>query len=202
MNLLFLALLVWAPLVHAYIVAPQSRLSSISTKRFSNHAENAILPLKPEFALQIASNFKSAIDKLTEAFPLFVLAGSILGYKRPSYLTWFTPYVTPALSLTMLSMGMNLTLDDFKRVLKEPKYIAMGFMAQYTIMPLAAYNIARIARLGPSLSAGLILVGCAPGGVASNLVSLIAQADVALSVVMTACSTVAGNNYQQYSIYS
>ena len=136
-------------------------------------------------------SIKSLLDKGTSLFPLFVLSFSLVGSKYPHALNWFAPYVTPALSLTMLSMGMTLTIDDFKRVIKEPKYILLGFLAQYTIMPLAAYQIAKFAKLGPALSSGLILVGCAPGGTASNLVTLIAQADVALSVVMTACSTMA-----------
>jgi BASS family bile acid:Na+ symporter len=88
-------------------------------------------------------------------------------------------------------MGMTLTVDDFKRVATQPKYVLIGFLAQYMIMPLSAFFIAKAAGLGPALSSGLILVGCSPGGTASNLVTLIAQADVALSVVMTACSTVA-----------
>lgn len=137
------------------------------------------------------SRLKKVLDAGTSLFPLLVLSSSLIGSRHPSSLSWFTPYVTPALSLTMLFMGMTLTLDDFRRVGSQPKFVLLGFLAQYVIMPLSAYNIARIAQLGPSLSSGLILVGCAPGGTASNLVTLIAQADVALSVVMTACSTLA-----------
>lgn len=139
------------------------------------------------FENQLAQTLQSG----TNAFPFFVLSFSVMGSRYPHLLRWFSPFVTPALSLTMLSMGMTLTVEDFKRVALEPKYVLLGFLAQYTIMPLAAYQITRIAQLGPALSAGLILVGCAPGGTASNLVTLIAQADVALSVVMTAFSTMA-----------
>jgi BASS family bile acid:Na+ symporter len=88
-------------------------------------------------------------------------------------------------------MGMSLTVSDFKRVFQTPQYVLIGFLAQYTIMPTAAAALSKIFQLGPELSAGLILVGCAPGGTASNLVSMIAKADLALSVLMTAASTVA-----------
>lgn len=72
-----------------------------------------------------------------------------------------------------------------------PKAVAIGFVAQYSIMPMLAWGIAHALNLPPHFAVGLILVGCCPGGTASNLVSYIAKADVALSVVMTVCSTLA-----------
>mmetsp|Transcript_17307 Transcript_17307/g.16649 ORF Transcript_17307/g.16649 Transcript_17307/m.16649 type:complete len:415 (-) Transcript_17307:10-1254(-) len=133
----------------------------------------------------------SFLDKITNLFPLWVLSASILGYFKPSLFTWFSPYITAALAVTMIGMGMTLTISDFKRVIETPQYVLIGFLAQYTVMPLAASYLSKIFQLGPELSAGLILVGCAPGGTASNLVTLIAKADLALSVLMTAVSTVA-----------
>ena len=168
---------------HAFIRSPLHRLSA----GVPLHADTALSSQEKSFS----SRLKEVLDTGTGLFPLLVLSSSLLGSKHPASLTWFTPYVTPALSLTMLFMGMTLSLDDFRRVGSQPKFVLLGFLAQYVIMPLSAFLIARIARLGPSLSSGLILVGCAPGGTASNLVTLIAQADVALSVVMTACSTMA-----------
>ena len=88
-------------------------------------------------------------------------------------------------------MGMSLTIADFARVCQTPQFVILGFLCQYSIMPLAAAGISKVLRLGPELSAGLILVGCAPGGTASNLVTMIAGCDVALSVLMTAVSTLA-----------
>ena len=102
-------------------------------------------------------------------------------------------YVSPSLSLTMGFMGLTLKGSDFLRVLAQPQYVLLGFLSQFTIMPLLAAKIAAVAGLSDKLSAGLILVGCAPGGTASNLVTLIAKADVALSVTMTACSTIAAS---------
>ena len=137
-------------------------------------------------------------DKITSVFPLWTISASLAGYKFPYLFSWFKPFITPALAATMLSMGMTLTVDDFKRVGRSPTDILVGFMAQFSIMPTAAYLISDALKLSPELSAGLILVGCAPGGTASNLVTLIAGADVALSVMMTLCSTVAAIFFTPY----
>jgi BASS family bile acid:Na+ symporter len=89
----------------------------------------------------------------------------------------------------MLGMGVTLSLDDFRRVFAMPRAIALGFVAQYTIMPFLGWAIARGLRLDPPLAVGLILVACCPGGTASNVVTYLARANVALSVLMTMCST-------------
>jgi BASS family bile acid:Na+ symporter len=131
------------------------------------------------------------LDAATNVFPIWTILASLVGIMRPETFLWFTPYITPALAATMLAMGMTLTVGDFKNVMKTPSTILLGFIAQFSIMPFTAYSIAKLFKLGPELSAGLILVGCAPGGTASNIVTMIAKADVPLSVLMTMCSTVA-----------
>lgn len=140
---------------------------------------------KPPFSL------RKLLDAATNLFPFWVLLFTLLGRTKPQSLVWFSPFITPALALTMLSMGMTLTIKDFYRVLQSPQYIAVGFLAQYVIMPFSALFLSKLLNLGPDISSGLILVGCAPGGTASNLVTLIAHADVPLSVMMTLVSTVA-----------
>lgn len=89
----------------------------------------------------------------------------------------------------MLGMGLTLTLDDFKRVLKFPKSVLIGVFLQYTVMPLSGYAIAYIYDLPTPFAVGLILVACCPGGTASNVLTFIAKADVALSVTLTSIST-------------
>lgn len=89
----------------------------------------------------------------------------------------------------MLGMGITLTVDDFKRVLVLPRPVALGFFAQYLIMPFLGWSISRLLHLDTPLAVGLILVSCCPGGTASNVVTYLARANVALSVVMTMCST-------------
>jgi BASS family bile acid:Na+ symporter len=95
------------------------------------------------------------------------------------------------LAFIMLCMGLTLSLEDFRRIARMPRAVAIGFAAQYSIMPLLGWSVAQALDLPPHFAVGLILVGCCPGGTASNLVTYIAGADVALSVVMTVCSTLA-----------
>jgi len=91
----------------------------------------------------------------------------------------------------MLGMGLGLSPDDFLRVGRQPRPALVGVIAQFAVMPALAAAIAALLRLPAPLAVGLILVGCCPGGTASNVVALIARADVALSVVMTSLSTLA-----------
>ena len=88
-------------------------------------------------------------------------------------------------------MGLGLAPRDFLRVSRQPRAVSLGVIAQFVVMPSLAAAIAVILRLPAPLAVGLILVGCCPGGTASNVVTLIAKGDVALSVVMTSVSTVA-----------
>lgn len=129
----------------------------------------------------------------TSAFPLIVLSFTSVAVLRPSLLLWTgqNPNLMPALlSAIMVGMGLTLSPAEFTRVLSNPATIAGGVACQYGIMPLAATIIAMVFRLPPALALGTILVGCSPGGTASNLVTLIAEADVALSVCLTAVSTI------------
>jgi BASS family bile acid:Na+ symporter len=129
---------------------------------------------------------------LTNAFPLWVLAGGVLALFQPQWFTWFSgPWIVWGLAVIMLGMGMTLTLDDFRRVLTMPKPVALGFAAQFTIMPLLGWGIGLGLKLDTPFAVGLILVACCPGGTASNIVTFLARADLALSVVMTAVSTLA-----------
>jgi BASS family bile acid:Na+ symporter len=91
----------------------------------------------------------------------------------------------------MLGMGLTLTWQDLFRAVQMPGQIALGFILQYTVMPFLGWMAARWMDLPPALAAGVILVGCCPGGTASNVVSYLARADVPLSVIMTTASTLA-----------
>ena len=133
------------------------------------------------------------LQRLTLLFPLWMILAGALALSSPEWLLPLNqgPVVVLILAFVMLCMGLTLTFDDFRRIARMPKVVAMGFTAQYTIMPALAWGIATGIDLPVHFAVGLILVGCCPGGTASNLVSYIAKADVALSVVMTVCSTLA-----------
>jgi BASS family bile acid:Na+ symporter len=126
----------------------------------------------------------------TNLFPIWVLVGGVLALVHPPLFNWFKgPFIVWGLAVIMLGMGVTLSFDDFKRVLKMPRTIAVGFVAQYLIMPFLGWGVARLLKLETPFAVGLILVACCPGGTASNVVCYIAKADVALSVLMTTCST-------------
>ncbi|MBI2949243.1 MAG: bile acid:sodium symporter family protein [Verrucomicrobia bacterium] len=104
--------------------------------------------------------------------------------------TWFTGQaIVWGLAVIMLGMGITLSFDDFKGVLKMPRAIAVGYAAQYMIMPFIGWTVAHVTKLPTPFAVGLILVACCPGGTASNVVTYIAKGHVALSVLMTMCST-------------
>ncbi|MGA4645107.1 bile acid:sodium symporter family protein [Limisphaera sp. 4302-co] len=128
----------------------------------------------------------------TNLFPVWVLLAGALAMFRPQWFTWFSgPWIPVGLGIIMLGMGLTLRFDDFRGVLRMPWAVAVGFAGQYLIMPFLGWSLARLFQLETSLAVGLILVSCCPGGTASNVVTYLAGANVALSVVMTLCSTVA-----------
>lgn len=94
------------------------------------------------------------------------------------------------LSLVLFTMGTTLKVDDFLRVFKHPKEISVGLIAQYLVMPVLAFSLAEMFLLDAGLTVGLILVGTVPGGTASDVITFLANGDVALSVSLTAFSTV------------
>ncbi|APD47128.1 MULTISPECIES: bile acid:sodium symporter family protein [Synechococcaceae] len=130
------------------------------------------------------------LERFTLLFPLWTLLGVVLALPFPWLFTWLQgPLIVLALGVIMLGMGLELQPADFRRVLRRPRPVALGVIGQFSVMPLLAAALAWGLGLEPPLAVGLILVGCCPGGTASNVVTLIARADVALSVVMTTAST-------------
>lgn len=122
-------------------------------------------------------------------FPLIVLAAAAIALVTPGTFAAWAPAVPWLLAVIMLGMGMTLTLDDFKNIARRPLALLLGVAAQFTIMPLTGYLLAVLLGLPPELAIGMILVGAAPGGTASNVMVYLAKGDTALSVAMTTTST-------------
>jgi BASS family bile acid:Na+ symporter len=130
------------------------------------------------------------LELAANAFPLWVLAACTLALVQPAYFVWFRgDAIVVGLAVIMLGMGITLSVADFARVATRPATVAAGFIAQFLIMPLAGWLVATVCHLETPFAVGLILVACCPGGTASNVVTYIARADVALSVLMTTCTT-------------
>lgn len=130
------------------------------------------------------------LERLANAFPVWVLVACGLALVEPRLFTWFRgEAIVVGLAVIMLGMGITLSIDDFARVATRPATVAAGFLAQFVIMPTAGWLVATLLGLETPFAVGLILVACCPGGTASNVVTYIARADVALSVLMTTCTT-------------
>lgn len=125
----------------------------------------------------------------TSYFALWVIIFAIIAFFLPNYFTWIAPHVTLLLGIIMFGMGLTLTVDDFKRVFTAPKAVFIGAFAQYLFMPLTAFLLAKLLNLPAEVAAGVILVGSVPGGTASNVMTFLAKGNTALSVTMTAVTT-------------
>lgn len=99
--------------------------------------------------------------------------------------------IVPLIQIIMFGMGTTLSLADFARVLKMPWPVFIGFVSHYVIMPLTGLTLAKSFGFSPEVAAGVVLIGCCPSGVASNVMAYLGGGDVALSVTVTSCSTLA-----------
>ena len=134
---------------------------------------------------------KSFFDWFNNLYPVWLVSLATVAFFFPQTMLWFgKEWIFWSLAASMLGMGLTLSLEDFKAVGKMPGAVALGFGAQYTIMPLCGWLVATLMQLETGLAVGIILVASCPGGMASNMISYLARANVALSVVLTICSTV------------
>ncbi|ULQ50732.1 bile acid:sodium symporter family protein [Flavihumibacter fluvii] len=101
----------------------------------------------------------------------------------------FATLITPLIQLIMFGMGTSMSFDDFAGVVKMPKGVLIGVVSHFIIMPLLGFTIANVSGLPPEIAAGIILIGCSPNGMASNVISYLAKANLALSITITAIST-------------
>lgn len=129
------------------------------------------------------------------AFAVWVLAFAACAMSFPEALVSWGGFetkraVVPLVQLIMFGMGTTLALEDFARVIRMPKAVLTGFALQYTVMPLTGWTFAVLFGLRGEVAAGLILYGSCAGGVSSNVITYIAGANLALSVTMTAVSTI------------
>ena len=135
-------------------------------------------------------NMKRICQLISDYMGVLVLLAAVVALIVPGAFGGIKPTViNPLLGVIMFGMGMALRLEDFKIVLSRPKDILIGCLAQFTVMPLLAVLLSRVFALDEALALGVVLVGCCPGGTASNVITYLAKGDLALSVGMTATST-------------
>jgi len=133
--------------------------------------------------------FSKILSFYTKYFAVWVVLLGAAAYLKPRPFIALKNYTEWFFALTMFGIGAVLQLEDFKRIAGKPVIVLIGCCAQFSIMPLGAFVLARVFRLPPEIAVGLILTGSAPGAMASNVMSYIAKADTAYSVSLTTAST-------------
>ncbi len=135
------------------------------------------------------SRVRKICDFLSSNIAILIIIFSVIAFFYPKGFSWATNYTTMFLGAAMFGMGLTIKAEDFRIVFTRPKDLCIGFILQYTVMPLAAFALAKAFGLSADLALGVILVGCCPGGTASNVITYVAKGDVPLSVGMTIVST-------------
>ena len=126
---------------------------------------------------------------LGRTFAAWVIAAAILAYLWPAAFRPFASWISVLLGFVMFGMGLTLSWRDFSEVLTRPRDVLIGIAGQFLIMPAVAWGLCAAMGLPPEIAVGVMLVGCCPGGTASNVMTYLARGDVALSVTITSCTT-------------
>lgn len=134
------------------------------------------------------ASFSAFVGK---TFALWVILFALAGFFFPETFRQLAPWIVTLLAIIMFGMGLTISLDDFREVVKRPVEVGVGVVSQFVIMPLLAVLLTRIIPMSPEVAAGVILVGCCPGGTSSNVMTYLSKGDVALSVACTSVTTLA-----------
>lgn len=137
----------------------------------------------------------SGFDSLKSyIFPTMIFAGVTVALYYPQYFLYvgdfkLTELLIPLIQIIMFGMGTSMSLEDFGVVFKSPKGVLVGISAQLGIMPILGYALAKWSDFPPEIAAGIVLIGCSPSGVASNVMAYLAKANLALSITITSIAT-------------
>ncbi|MFA6471700.1 MAG: bile acid:sodium symporter family protein [Candidatus Latescibacterota bacterium] len=128
------------------------------------------------------------------SFTIWIFAAVSVSMFYPFlFLQWgsykLTKLIEPLMMIIMFGMGTTMSLRDFSQILRMPKGVLIGMGLQFTVMPFVGFTIAKTFGFAPEIAAGVILIGCVPSGLASNVMNYIAGSNLALSVTITACAT-------------
>ncbi|GIL45293.1 hypothetical protein Vafri_2459 [Volvox africanus] len=165
--------------------APPLNINSTTTTKISDQTDSTLPSLE--------ENLIALCSRITSLFPLWVVLAAAVALWRPEHFTWLpTRFITWGLALTMLGMGLTMRLSDFGDVFRRmPLLLLLGMLLQYTVMPGLGWLFSRYAGLPAPLAVGIAVLSACPGGTASNIVAFLARGEMALSILMTAASTLA-----------
>lgn len=146
------------------------------------------------FFISLAIGFRDSPVLKGSSFTMIIFAAVSLAMYYPDYFQKvgnlkLSSLILPLLQIIMFGMGTELSIKDFANIIKKPKGVLIGTICHYTIMPVLGYTLAHVFKFPPEIAAGIILMGCCPSGLASNVMSFLANANLALSVSVTTIST-------------
>jgi BASS family bile acid:Na+ symporter len=146
------------------------------------------------FFLSVAVAFRGHKFLKGFSYTVLIFAAVSLSMYYPNYFKTVGTFnlsaiIVPLLQLIMFGMGAELSLQDFKRIVQMPKGVLIGVTCHYTIMPMVGFSVANLFNFPPEIAAGIILVGCSPSGLASNVMCYLSRGNLALSVSVTTVST-------------
>ena len=133
---------------------------------------------------------EKAINFIAKYMSIWIVIGALLSYLNPTHIAPLTKYVSYCIMAVMLAMGLTVRAKDFKLVVLRPFDVLCGVIFRYAIMPFVAFTLTKLLHLPVEIAVGLILVGCMPSGVASNVMTYLAKGDVALSVTVSTLNTI------------
>lgn len=151
-------------------------------------------PLLIIFFIALAIGFRGYAITKGFAYTMMIFAAVTTALYYPNYFTQingfkFTLLITPLIQIIMFGMGASMSVQDFIGVIKTPKAVMIGVFAQFIIMPLLGFALANASNFPPEIAAGIILIGCSPSGLASNVMNYLAKANLALSITITSITT-------------
>ena len=141
---------------------------------------------------QFLTNHKNSMATFNSLFPIWAVLLSVIAFFFSTEFSALQNWIVPLLAMVMFTMGLTLERGDFKRIAADPRPVLIGVLLQFILMPILAVVLAKMFGLSNQLTAGLVLVGSCAGGTASNVISYLARADLALSISMTITSTLVG----------
>ena len=151
-------------------------------------------PFLTTFFIALAIGFQGFPRLKSFSYTVWIFAAVTASMYYPAYFTQLGDFelkklIVPLLQIIMFGMGSQMSIHDFTGVIKMPKGVVIGIFSQFSIMPLVGFTIAKVFNFPTEIAAGVLLIGCAPSGLASNVMSYIARANLALAVTLAAIAT-------------
>jgi len=146
------------------------------------------------FFISLSIAFRGSLLLRGLSFTVIIFASVTMAMFHPGYfLQWgdfkLSNLIIPLIQLLMFGMGASMSVNDFAAVVKSPKGVVIGVLSQFIIMPLLGFTLASVTNFPPEIAAGIILIGCSPSGLASNVMAYLAKANLALSITITSITT-------------